>query len=262
MRVKRIKLEAAETIRSPVPKPRRSADSLGYGRCSGSMPTRNPAAIRRYKPACGVSDWKPERCPPAAPTTSAQSNTRIPVARDANAITTRSLNFGSSTYQICTISSTRSMAAQINTNVSGLSATTAKTPREVRRRVPAQLIGLGNFARTTVVMTIAKHNVTRLKTKTQEILSATNVGDWEKIVVGCQLANCRLIGSCNCQMGTLSHAKNAPPTANNQLYRKPGSMIRNTTSVTAVSNKIRNVIRMNMQRQFYQVCLARFRVDK
>jgi hypothetical protein len=35
-------------------------------------------------------------------------------------------------------------------------------------------------------------------------------------------------------------------------------MIRNTTSVNAVSTRIRNVIRMDMQRQFYQVCSACF----
>src|SRR6266498_2202284 len=214
--------------------------------------------MRRYKPVRGVSRWKLETCPPAALITSAQSKTRIPAAREANAMTTRSLSFGSSEYQICTASSTRSIAAQTSTNVSGLSATTDSIPNAVKISVPDQLMGLGNLARTTVVIMIAKHKVTRLNTNSQEVLSAMNVGVWEKIVAGCQPANCRLMGSCNCQMGTLNQANNAPATANSQLYRKPGIMIRNATRVTAVSNRIRNVIRMDMQPQFYQVCPTRF----
>lgn len=132
-------------------------------------------------------------------------------------------------------------------------------------RVPDQLMGLGNRARTTVVIMIAKHNVTRLNTKSQDVLSAIKVGVWEKIVAGCHFASCRLIGSCNCHRGTLNQAKNAPPTANSQLYRNPGTMIRNTTSVNAVSNRIENVSRMDMQPQFYQVypaCLIYIQVKQ
>jgi hypothetical protein len=105
---------------------------------------------------------------------------------------------------------------------------------------------------------IARHKVTRLNTKSQEIPSAINVGDWEKRVAGCQLANCKLIGNCPCHINTLNQAEKAPPPANSQLYRKPGIMIRSTTRVRAVNNRIKNVNRMDMQRQFYQVCPLAF----
>src|SRR5215207_5226292 len=187
---------------------------------------------------------------------SAQSKIKIPVAREANEITTRSLNFGSSTNQICTTSSTRSIEAQINTTVSGLSATTASTPSAVSDKVPTQLIGLGKCIRTTAVMMTPRHRVVRLKTNAHEIPSAIKVGASGKIVIGCQEANCRLVGICNCHTNTLIHATKAPPTANSQLWRKPGITIRNVKRVNAVNNKIRNVMRMDMQRQFYQVCPA------
>ena len=52
---------------------------------------RNPAASIRYKPACGGAERKSRGCPFATLTISAQSRTKIPAARDANAITVRSL---------------------------------------------------------------------------------------------------------------------------------------------------------------------------
>src|SRR5215216_1808677 len=167
--------------------------------------------------ACEEIRRKSESCPPAEPTISAQSKTRIPVARDAKVMTTRSLSFGSSTNQICTTSSTMSIAAQMKTSVSGLFAATASTPSDVRVRVPAQLTGLGKRGRTAAVMMIAMHNVIKLNANAHEIVSAINVGDWEKRVVGCQTGNCRLIGIWICQSRTLSHANNVPPTANIQL---------------------------------------------
>src|SRR6266516_5636110 len=111
----------------------------------------------------------------------------MPVARDAKAITTRSLNFGSSTVRICAISSERSMAAQINTSVKGLSATTARTPKEVKIKVPIQLIALGKLLRTTAVRIIARHNVVRLIANAHAISSPINVGDWEKSKAGCHV---------------------------------------------------------------------------
>src|SRR5512143_2759399 len=120
---------------------------------------------------------KSDSCPPAVLTVSAQSKNRIPVAREANVMTTRSLSFGSSTNQICTTSSTMSIAAQINTSVSGLLATTASTPSDVRVRVPAQLTGLGKRGRTAAVTIIAIHSVIRLNANAHEIVSAINVGD-------------------------------------------------------------------------------------
>src|SRR5512132_1869978 len=104
------------------------------------------------------------------------------------------------------MSSTRSIAAQIKTSVSGLSAATANTPSATRVREPAQLNGVGKFGRTAEVIRIASPSVTRLNTNSQEIPSATNVGDWEKMLEGCQLASCKLIGNWICQTKTLTHA--------------------------------------------------------
>src|SRR5215217_757078 len=138
---------------------------------------RKPAAMIKYKPACGGADRKSSVCPLATLTISAQSRTRLPAARNAKAVTIRSLNRGSSETRIWAINSEMSMAAQINTRVSGLSATTARIPNEVRIRVPIQLMGLGKLLRATAVRMTARHNVARLTANAQEIPSATKVGD-------------------------------------------------------------------------------------
>src|SRR5512134_1466892 len=150
----------------------------------------------------------------------AQSKIRVPAEREAKATTARSLSFGSSMTRIWVTNSKRSIAAQINTNVSGLSATTASTPREVKTRVPIQFIALGKLLRTTAVSMIARHKVVRLIANAQAIRSPTNVGDWEKSRAGCQAGSgMGSIGKFTCQIKTLIHARKAPPDAINQLYR-------------------------------------------
>src|SRR5689334_21312275 len=109
------------------------------------------------------------------------------------------------------------MAAQISTSVNGLSATTARTPKAVRIKVPIQLIALGKLLRTTAVIMMARHNVVRLVANAHAIPSATKVGDWEKSNPGCQAGNCKLNGICVCHAKTLIHPRRAPPVAINQL---------------------------------------------
>src|SRR5688500_17623967 len=101
----------------------------------------------------------------------------VPVAREAKAMTARSLSFGSSTKRIWAINSAKSMAAHISTRVSGLSATIASTPSDVSIKMTIQLATLGKLLRTTEVMMIARHNVTILNENTHAISSAINVGD-------------------------------------------------------------------------------------
>src|ERR1051326_8516042 len=141
----------------------------------------------------------------------------MPVTREAKVTTTRSLNFGSSTVRSCAIKSERSSAAQINTRVNGLSATTASTPSVVRIKVPIQFMGLGKSLRTAAVKMIARHNAVRLTANAQAISSPTNVGDWEKSNVGCQAGNCRAMGSRVSHTKTLIHPTSEPVVAINQL---------------------------------------------
>src|SRR5687767_13643922 len=101
----------------------------------------------------------------------------VPVAPEANAMTTRSLNFGSSTKRIWTINPTKSRAAHINTSVSGLSATSARMASAVSIKMTIQLTMLGKLLRTTEVIIMARHNVTMLNENSHAISSAINVGD-------------------------------------------------------------------------------------
>src|SRR5690242_13707374 len=109
------------------------------------------------------------------------------------------------------------MAAQISTSVNGLSATTARTPKDVRINVPIQLIALGKLLRTTAVRMMARHNVVRLMANAHAIPSATNVGDCEKSKAGCQAGNCKPNGICVCHAKTLIQLRRAPPVAISQL---------------------------------------------
>src|SRR5688572_3627553 len=120
----------------------------------------------------------------------AHKRINVPATREANAITTRSLSFGSSTKRIWEANSARSIADQINTSVSGLSATVARMPSEVRTNIPIQLTVLGKLLRTTDVIMMARHNVARLTANAHAMPSAMNVGDCEKSNVGCQMENC------------------------------------------------------------------------
>src|SRR5215211_2142243 len=141
----------------------------------------------------------------------------MPATRDANAITERSLNAGASTTRICAISSEISIAAQIKTSVSGLSATTERMPKDVRINVPTQLMGLGKLLRTTAVRMMARHSVARLNVNVHAIPSPTNVGDWENNNSGSQAGNWTDRGICACHTNTLIHPSSAPPVAINQL---------------------------------------------
>ena len=100
VRASKTKLAPAEIIRKPVPNPRRTAESPIYGRWRGNMPSRNPAAITRYRPALGGGVRKFNSEPVDALTMLAHSRASVPVTREANDTTTRSFILGPSTNRI------------------------------------------------------------------------------------------------------------------------------------------------------------------
>jgi len=140
------------------------------------MPSRNPAAITRYKPALGGGERKFNTELFDALTMLAHNKASVPITREENDTTIRSLSLGSSTNRNCEINSTRSMAAQRSTSVNGFSAVTARMPNALSSRMPIQLTGLGKLSRATAVMITLKQIVPMLSANAHEIPSATNKG--------------------------------------------------------------------------------------